>query len=301
MTWLIKVIYICCFAQNSSRSPKDISYYKRVPKSSAIKVIDFGSTTYERQDQNYIVSTRHYRAPEVILGNSWSYFLCFFLSFTFPCFEITTSNYYYCRTWMELSLWYMECWLHLSGVMHCMFLYLYLAFLVFYCALQWLNANDLLQLCICWTGWGFIPNTWKFGTSCNDGACAWSYATAYTEESGVSYMYIYTLIYDHMLSLKLSALNLFFCFHSRHAGKYVRRGRLDWPEGAASRESMKAVLKLPRLQVIFSPLILRNCWECCSLICSILTISFLHFFAESSNATCGPVCWRSYTSPARTA
>lgn len=54
--------------QNSSRSPKDGSYFKRVPKSSAIKVIDFGSTTYERQDQTYIVSTRHYRAPEVILG-----------------------------------------------------------------------------------------------------------------------------------------------------------------------------------------------------------------------------------------
>nr|KJB19516.1 hypothetical protein B456_003G107300 [Gossypium raimondii] len=49
------------------RSPKD-SYFRRLPKSSAIKVIDFGSTTYERPDQNYIVSTRHYRAPEVILG-----------------------------------------------------------------------------------------------------------------------------------------------------------------------------------------------------------------------------------------
>ncbi|KAG5522980.1 hypothetical protein RHGRI_034951 [Rhododendron griersonianum] len=57
----------------SSRSPKDGSYFKRVPKSSAIKVIDFGSTTYDRQDQNYIVSTRHYRAPEVILGLGWSY------------------------------------------------------------------------------------------------------------------------------------------------------------------------------------------------------------------------------------
>jgi len=59
--------------KNSSRSPKDGSYFKRVPKSSSIKVIDFGSTTYERQDQNYIVSTRHYRAPEVILGHGWSY------------------------------------------------------------------------------------------------------------------------------------------------------------------------------------------------------------------------------------
>lgn len=56
--------------QGSSRSPRDSSYYKKVPKSSAIKVIDFGSTTYERTDQNYIVSTRHYRAPEVILGTA---------------------------------------------------------------------------------------------------------------------------------------------------------------------------------------------------------------------------------------
>eukprot|EP00262_Sarcandra_glabra_P003396 TRINITY_DN1407_c0_g1_i2.p1 TRINITY_DN1407_c0_g1~~TRINITY_DN1407_c0_g1_i2.p1 ORF type:complete len:102 (-),score=10.83 TRINITY_DN1407_c0_g1_i2:263-568(-) len=34
----------------------------------------------------------------------------------------------------------------------------------------------------------------------------------------------------------------------RHGEKYVRRGKLDWPEGATSRESIKAVLKLPRLQ-----------------------------------------------------
>lgn len=41
-------------------------------------------------------------------------------------------------------------------------------------------------------------------------------------------------------------------FLSRHAEKYVRRGgRLDWPEGAASRESIKSVMKLPRLQVPF--------------------------------------------------
>lgn len=37
-------------------------------------------------------------------------------------------------------------------------------------------------------------------------------------------------------------------FSSRHAEKYVRRGRLDWPEGATSRDSIKAVLKLLRLQ-----------------------------------------------------
>lgn len=60
-------MFLLIFLQVSSRSPKD-SYYKRVPKSSAIKVIDFGSTTYDRKEQSYIVSTRHYRAPEVILG-----------------------------------------------------------------------------------------------------------------------------------------------------------------------------------------------------------------------------------------
>mmetsp|Transcript_29020 Transcript_29020/g.64016 ORF Transcript_29020/g.64016 Transcript_29020/m.64016 type:complete len:454 (-) Transcript_29020:627-1988(-) len=45
----------------------------RVPSSAAIKVIDFGSATFEDQYHSSIVSTRHYRAPEVILGNGWSY------------------------------------------------------------------------------------------------------------------------------------------------------------------------------------------------------------------------------------
>ncbi|CAD5165667.1 unnamed protein product [Musa acuminata subsp. malaccensis] len=35
---------------------------------------------------------------------------------------------------------------------------------------------------------------------------------------------------------------------AQDAERYVRRGRLNWPEGATSRESVKAVLKLPRLQ-----------------------------------------------------
>jgi dual-specificity kinase len=56
-----------------SRPTKDGSYFKNLPKSSAIKLIDFGSTTFEHQDHNYIVSTRHYRAPEVILGVGWNY------------------------------------------------------------------------------------------------------------------------------------------------------------------------------------------------------------------------------------
>jgi dual-specificity kinase len=35
---------------------------------------------------------------------------------------------------------------------------------------------------------------------------------------------------------------------SRHSERYIRKGRLNWPEGCTSRESMKAVMKLPKLQ-----------------------------------------------------
>ncbi|GMY14971.1 serine/threonine-protein kinase AFC2 isoform X1 [Fagus crenata] len=142
--------------KNSSRSPKDGSYFKRVPKSSSIKVIDFGSTTYERQDQNYIVSTRHYRAPEVILGHGWSY----------PC-----------------DIWSVGC------------------ILVELCTGEALfqTHENLEHLAMMERVLGPLP--------------------------------------QHMLKRV-----------DRHAEKYVRRGRLDWPDGANSRESIKAVMKLPRLQ-----------------------------------------------------
>ncbi|KAL0489039.1 serine/threonine-protein kinase AFC2 [Acrasis kona] len=39
----------------------------------SIKVIDFGSATYNNQRHASIISTRHYRAPEVILDEGWSY------------------------------------------------------------------------------------------------------------------------------------------------------------------------------------------------------------------------------------
>ncbi|WOG89176.1 hypothetical protein DCAR_0208412 [Daucus carota subsp. sativus] len=144
------------YYRGSSRSPKDSSYSKRIPKSSAIKVIDFGSTTYDRQDQTYIVSTRHYRAPEVILGLGWSY----------PC-----------------DIWSVGC------------------ILVELCSGDALfqTHENLEHLAMMERVLGPIPH--------------------------------------HMLKRV-----------DRHAEKYIRRGRLDWPEGAASRDSIKAVHKLPRLQ-----------------------------------------------------
>lgn len=139
------------------RPTKEGSYYKNLPKSSAIKVIDFGSTTYQNQDHNYIVSTRHYRAPEVILGLGWNY----------PC-----------------DMWSIGC------------------ILVELCSGEALfqTHENLEHLAMMERVLGPLP--------------------------------------QHMI---LRA--------DRRAEKYFRRGaRLDWPEGAPSRESMRAVYKLPRLQ-----------------------------------------------------
>jgi len=41
--------------------------------STKIQLIDFGSATFEDEYHSSIVSTRHYRAPEIILNLGWSY------------------------------------------------------------------------------------------------------------------------------------------------------------------------------------------------------------------------------------
>ncbi|PVU90218.1 hypothetical protein BB559_004722 [Furculomyces boomerangus] len=45
----------------------------RTIKSTKIKIIDFGSSVYDHDYHPTIVSTRHYRSPEVILDLGWSY------------------------------------------------------------------------------------------------------------------------------------------------------------------------------------------------------------------------------------
>jgi len=40
----------------------------RILRNSEIKLIDFGSATFDWEHHSTIVSTRHYRAPEVVLG-----------------------------------------------------------------------------------------------------------------------------------------------------------------------------------------------------------------------------------------
>ena len=71
---------------------------------------------------------------------------------------------------------------------------------------------------------------------------------------------------------------------SRHSEKYIRKGRLNWPEGCTSRESMKAVMKLPRLQVLY----LFVCWSSHFICCEAY---FYVTWAESGDAKCGSVSW----------
>ncbi|XP_078433636.1 LAMMER-type protein kinase AFC2 isoform X2 [Wolffia australiana] len=152
--------------------------FKRVPKSSVIKVIDFGSTTYEHHDRSYVVSTRHYRAPEVILGLGWSY----------PC-----------------DIWSVGC------------------ILVELCSGKALfqTHENLEHLAMMERVLGPIPS--------------------------------------HMLRTA-----------DRHADKYLRRGRVDWPEGASSRESIRAVQRLPRLQNLVMDLVDHSAGDLIDLLLGLL-------------------------------
>ncbi|KAL6985383.1 Serine/threonine-protein kinase afc3 [Sarracenia purpurea var. burkii] len=62
----------CVKLPGCKRMSSDVTHFRCLPKSSAIKLIDFGSTV-DNQNHSAIVSTRHYRAPEVILGLGWTY------------------------------------------------------------------------------------------------------------------------------------------------------------------------------------------------------------------------------------
>ncbi|KAF9978027.1 dual specificity protein kinase kns1 [Actinomortierella ambigua] len=57
-----------------------ITHYKKSPSKQRrilynpeIRLIDFGSATFQEEHHSTVVSTRHYRAPEIILGLGWSY------------------------------------------------------------------------------------------------------------------------------------------------------------------------------------------------------------------------------------
>lgn len=153
---------------------------------------------------------------------------------------------------MELPLWYLECWLYLGGIVHGMISSKLLFCLMAKLTLLVCCSPNLCNFLILFTGWGSVSNTWEFGTPCYDGTSSWPHASAHVKESRVSdleMLFFWGPPIWFWKSMKIEWCFSYGIIFSRHADKYVRRGRLDWPEGAASRESIKAVQKLPRLQV----------------------------------------------------
>ena len=47
--------------------------HRKVLLDTEIRLIDFGSATFDDEYHSSVVSTRHYRAPEIILNLGWSY------------------------------------------------------------------------------------------------------------------------------------------------------------------------------------------------------------------------------------
>jgi dual-specificity kinase len=58
---------------SSSTAAQRTARQRRVLLDTEIRLIDFGSATFNDEYHSTVVSTRHYRAPEIILQLGWSY------------------------------------------------------------------------------------------------------------------------------------------------------------------------------------------------------------------------------------
>lgn len=58
---------------SSSTTVSRTARQRRVLLDSEIRLIDFGSATFQEEYHSSVVSTRHYRAPEIILNLGWSF------------------------------------------------------------------------------------------------------------------------------------------------------------------------------------------------------------------------------------
>ncbi|CUM65028.1 uncharacterized protein PRCAT00002647001 [Priceomyces carsonii] len=61
------------YAHLSTDSNKKMPKFSRILKDPLIQIIDFGSAIFNDEYHSSIVSTRHYRAPEIVLGTGWSF------------------------------------------------------------------------------------------------------------------------------------------------------------------------------------------------------------------------------------
>jgi dual-specificity kinase len=58
---------------SSSTATQRSSKHRKVLLTPEIRLIDFGSATFDDEYHSSVVSTRHYRAPEIILNLGWSF------------------------------------------------------------------------------------------------------------------------------------------------------------------------------------------------------------------------------------
>lgn len=61
------------FIPSSSTTIARRASQRKVLLDTEIRLIDFGSATFDDEYHSSVVSTRHYRAPEIILNIGWSY------------------------------------------------------------------------------------------------------------------------------------------------------------------------------------------------------------------------------------
>lgn len=116
------------------KSRTSASKTKRVLKCSDIRLIDFGSATFEDEYHASVVSTRHYRAPEIILGSSKRYALKYFVSSS-TVFEMRRH-----RSWLVIPVRRLVDRLHPRRILHRR---------------------------------GIVSNAWQSRASCDDGSCLW--------------------------------------------------------------------------------------------------------------------------------
>ena len=58
---------------SSSTATTRTARHRKVLLDPEIRLIDFGSATFDDEYHSSVVSTRHYRAPEIILNLGWSF------------------------------------------------------------------------------------------------------------------------------------------------------------------------------------------------------------------------------------
>lgn len=65
--------YMNLHVGGDKRRPEKVPKYLKILNNPLIQIIDFGSAIFDDEYHSSIVSTRHYRAPEIVLGVGWSF------------------------------------------------------------------------------------------------------------------------------------------------------------------------------------------------------------------------------------